>query len=210
MKLNVALVIVFCSILFSCRKLIKEIVEEGGERTGKAIAKNIPIDEFKENSIQYLSKSGIKIITNRPYNRTLINKEAKKIFHQKHLEALERGKQLNLNKAVHTDGYTGKILLGGDSYHYDHIRSAESIHTKYKHLLTDEEIAKVVNCRENITPTSSRFNQSKGKRDIERILDDEKKVNEFGIDKKLALEKIKKADEAIKNKVEELIRLREK
>lgn len=77
------------------------------------------------------------------------------------IEALKRdGDRL----ALYQDCHTGKTLGGGDPYDYEHISSSEKIFMKYRHILTNEQIAEVLNCTENVAVTLRSINQSKGKR----------------------------------------------
>lgn len=177
----------------------KKITTELSERT---------INETSETVSEISKKSGIiKVLhPERNYSRTAINKvfTLKKI--EMHAEALKRGQKENIKNAVFTDGYTGKRLLGGISkYEFDHVRSSEYIYKKYKSILTDEEIAQVVNCNENILTTSTKINRAKGKWPLESLLNNTKKREELGINSLLANQAIKNADEGIKRKVNELI-----
>ena len=95
------------------------------------------------------------------------------------------------------DLYTGKALRGGDAYDYEHIRSSEEIHSKYKSILTDDQIALVVNCPENIGVTLTFINKSKGKRKMEDWLSNPANIVVNSIDLKLTLVNLKKADEGI-------------
>ena len=199
---KILVILLFCAFIGSCRKIGKEIIIEPTEKEMKNIVKQLS-DE--ETSTKYLSKVGLKINPERAYNRRLINKEFKIVKAKLHKEAVNRGNEMNLGKAVFTDGYTGKRLIGGEAYEYDHIRSAQGIYNKYKSILTDEEISKVVNCKENIVTVSIKINRAKGKWDIEHLLKNQEKVKELGINKELAISSVKKADVAIKSKVQEII-----
>ena len=92
------------------------------------------------------------IDTDRPYRRIEIDKVFTKVKAGMQAAALLRGKARGLNLAIYQDVYTGKELIGGDPYDYEHIRSSESIYNTYKSILTDEQIALVVNCPENFHP----------------------------------------------------------
>lgn len=138
------------------------------------------------------------IDTTRPYRRTEIDKVFAKIKSQMQTAALLRGKARGINLAVYQDVYTGKELIGGDAYDYEHIRSSEEIHTTYKSILTDEQIALVVNCQENVSVTLTNINKSKGKRRMEEWLNNPLNVSNHCIDMKLTLANLKKADEGIK------------
>lgn len=141
---------------------------------------------------------------NRPYRRIEIDKEFGKAKQAMHTIALSRGKAKGLDRALYQDLYTGRELLGGDPYDYDHIRSSEEVYSKYKSILTDEQIALVVNCPENIGVTLSSINKSKGKRRMEDwlIIASNRDLN--GIDLKLTLNNLKKADNGIERKVSQL------
>lgn len=199
---KILIIFLFCTFLGSCKKAAKEIVIETTEKEMKDVVKHFPIDEI---STKYLDKRVLKINPTRAYNRHLIDKEFKIVKAQFHKDAVEKGNKLNLGKAVFTDGYTGKRLLGGEAYEYDHVRSAQSIYNKYKSILTDEEISKVVNCKENIITVSTKINRSKGKWDIEYLLKNQEKVKELGINKELTISSVKKSDIAIKRKVQEIL-----
>ncbi|WP_293010793.1 hypothetical protein, partial [Mongoliibacter sp.] len=120
-----------------------------------------------------------------------------------HQEACKRG--INGN-ALFQDCYTGKTWNGGEAYDYEHIYGSEWVHSAYKHLLTDEEIALVVNCPENVAVTSRSINQSKGKTSPEVWFANPRNIENHGIDLKLAQENIKKAKAGIEKKVKELSR----
>lgn len=97
---------------------------------------------------------------NRPYRRTEIDLAFNKRKALMQKEALIRGGD---GKALYIDCYTGKTLRGGDLYDYEHIRSSEEIFMKYRNILTNEQIAEVVNCPENVGVTLTAINKSKGK-----------------------------------------------
>ncbi len=140
----------------------------------------------------------------RPYRRIEIDKVFIKVKAGMQAAALLRGKVIGMDKALYQDVYTGKELIGGDPYDYEHLRSSEAVHTQYKSLLTDEQIALVVNCSENVAVTLRCINQSKGKRKMEDWLSNPANITENGIDLKLALSNLKKADEGIERMVRNL------
>lgn len=166
------------------------------------------IVETVETVSEISKKSSIIKVLNpeRNYNRTAINKVFTLKKTEMHAEALKRGQKENIKNAVFTDGYTGKRLLGGISkYEFDHIRSSEYIYKKYKSILTDEQIAQVVNCNENIITTSTKINRAKGKWPLERLLNNTDKKEALGINSLLANQALKNADDGIKRMVSELI-----
>lgn len=134
------------------------------------------------------------IIKDRSYFRKEIDIEFDKVKARMHQEALIKGGD---GKALFIDCYTGKILRGGDPYDYEHIRSAEEIFMKYRHILTNEQIAQVVNCPDNVGVTLRTINQSKGKRRMEDWLMSALNKPELGVDLKYTLSSLKKADEGI-------------
>ena len=134
------------------------------------------------------------IDSNRSYSRLAIDKVFTKTKATMQQAALIRGGD---GLALYIDCYTGKTLRGGDPYDYEHIRSSEAIHSQYKSLLTDEEIALVVNCPENVAVTLTAINKSKGKRKMEDWLNNSSNITANGIDLKLTLTNLKKADEGI-------------
>ncbi len=141
---------------------------------------------------------------NRPYRRIEIDRAFAKTKGVMHAAALLRGKAKGFDQAHYQDIYTGKELLGGDPYDYEHIRSSEEIHSRYKSILTDEQIALVVNCPENVGVTLSFINKSKGKRKLEDWLSNPANIAVNGIDMKLTLANLKKADDGIEKKVRKL------
>ncbi len=145
---------------------------------------------------------------NRPYRRIEIDRVFAKAKSEMHAAALLRGKAKGLDLAHYQDVYTSKDLLGGDPYDYEHIRSSEEIHSKYKSFLTDDQIALVVNCSENIGVTLSFINKSKGKRKMEEWLSNPANIAINGIDMKLTLANLKKADEGILNIVNKLLKIK--
>lgn len=130
----------------------------------------------------------------RPYIRTEIDKIFTKTKASMHQAALIRGAD---GIALYIDIYTRKTLRGGDPYDYEHLRSSEAVHTQYKSSLTDEQIALVVNCPENVAVTLRCINQSKGKRKMEEWLSNPANITANGIDLKFTLANLKKADEGI-------------
>jgi hypothetical protein len=142
------------------------------------------------------------VITERPYSRLAIDKIFKKTKATMQQAALIRGGD---GFALYTDCYTGKTLRGGDPYDYEHLRSSEAVHSQYKSLLTDEQIAIVVNCPENVGVTHTFINKSKGKRKMEDWLSNPANITANGIDLKLTLSNLKKADEGIERMVKGIL-----
>ena len=138
------------------------------------------------------------IDANRPYSRLAIDLIFTKTKASMQKAALIRGGD---GLALYIDVYTGKTLRGGDAYDYEHLRSSEAIHTQFKSLLTDEQIALVVNCPENVGVTLRCINQSKGKRKMEDWLNNPANITVNGIDLKITLANLKKADEGIERMV---------
>ena len=134
------------------------------------------------------------IIKDRPYFRKEIDIEFEKVKARMHQESLIRGGD---GKALFTDCYTGKTLRGGDPYDYEHIRSSEEIFMKYRHILTNEQIAEVVNCPENVAVTLRTINQSKGKRRMEDWLESSLNKPELRVDLKYTTLSLKNADVGI-------------
>ena len=139
---------------------------------------------------------------NRPYSRLAIDKIFSKTKATMQQAALIRGGD---GLALYTDVYTGKTLRGGDAYDYEHLRSSEAVHTQFKSLLTDDQIALVVNCPENVGVTLSSINKSKGKRKMEDRLANPANVSNHSIDVKLTLANLKKADEGNERMVNKLL-----
>lgn len=143
------------------------------------------------------------IDTTRPYRRIEIDKVFTKVKSQMQKAALIRGGD---GLALYVDVYTGKTLRGGDAYDYEHLRSSEAVHSMYKSILTDDQIALVVNCQENVGVTLTFINKSKGKRKMEDWLSNPANIVVNGIDLKLTLANLKKADEGIERMVRCLIK----
>jgi hypothetical protein len=194
MNKHVIYYIIISATLVGCKKTATEFSEKTIFKTSKTVS-------------EVSKKSVLTTVFNpdRDYNRTAINNAFKLKKREIHAIGLKRGQKENLKNAVFTDGYTGKRLLGGSNYEFDHVRSSEYIHKKYKSLLTDEEIAQVVNCNENILTTSTKINRAKGKWPLENLLDNIEKKEELGINSILANRAIKNADAGIKRKVGEII-----
>lgn len=199
MKKILFVILLISVLLFSCRRVEKDFLEETFEKVGKELPKEISKISIKSSS---------KIIKNsvRPYNRIAINKEFNRVKTQLYNEAKQRGVKAKIQYAISTDAYTGKKLLGGSSFEYDHVRSAEFIFNKYKAFLTDDEIAKLVNCRENVVATTRDINRSKGKWALEKLLDDTPRTRALGINTTLSKKAATKADAAIKLKFQEIIK----
>ncbi|MDO9552943.1 hypothetical protein [Rhodonellum sp.] len=130
---------------------------------------------------------------NRPYWRAEIDREFAKVKSKMHQEATNRGG----GRAIFQDSYTGKVLFGGDPYDYEHIRSSEEIFMKYRDRLTNDQIAKVVNCPENLGVTLRSINISKGKKRMEDWIRQPSVVADFGIDLELVRKVLEKADRGI-------------
>ena len=92
-------------------------------------------------------------------------------------------------------------MIGGDKYDYEHLRSSEEVYNKYKNILTDDQIAQVVNCPENVAVTHTFINKSKGKRRMEDWLLNSANVSANQIDIDLTLKNLKKADEGIEKMI---------
>lgn len=137
----------------------------------------------------------------RPYSRLAIDLIFTKTKAKMQKEALVRGGD---GLAHYIDVYTGKTLRGGDPYDYEHIRSSEAVYNTYKSILTDEQIAVAVNCPENVGVTLSFINKSKGKRKMEEWLSNPNNIIANGIDLKLTLTNLKKADDGIERMVKSL------
>ncbi|UUW08389.1 hypothetical protein NLG42_20045 [Flavobacterium plurextorum] len=140
---------------------------------------------------------------NRSYSRLAIDLIFTKTKASMQKEALIRGGD---GLALYIDVYTGKTLRGGDPYDYEHLRSSEELYSKYKAVLTDDQIAKVVNCPENVSVTLRCINQSKGKRKMEDWLNNPVNILNNNIDLKLTLANLKKADVAIERMVKSLLK----
>jgi hypothetical protein len=140
---------------------------------------------------------------NRPYSRLAIDKIFTKTKATMQQAALIRGGD---GLALYTDIYTGKTLRGGDAYDYEHLRSSEAVHTQLKSRLTDNQIALVVNCPENVGVTLRCINQSKGKRKMEDWLNNPVNIIANSIDLKLTLANLKKADEGIESIVRSFVK----
>jgi hypothetical protein len=132
----------------------------------------------------------------RPYHRGEINKAFEKIKAQLHAEAVLKGRGI----AFYLDTYTGGKLWGGDSYDYDHIFPSELIHTKYKDEFSDQEIAEIVNIRENIAVTLRSINQSKGKKNPEIWIQEVRQTRNESIKVDLVEKAIQHAKQAIEKK----------
>ncbi len=139
----------------------------------------------------------------RPYRRTEIDKVFTKAKALMQKAALIRGGN---GLALYTDVYTGKTLRGGDPYDYEHLRSSEAVHSQFKSILTDDQIALVVNCPENVGVTLRCINQSKGKRRMEDWLSNPANIVANGIDLQLTLANLKKADYGIERVVKSLVK----
>lgn len=138
---------------------------------------------------------------NRPYNRVEIDLAFTKRKALMHANAVKRG---NDGIALYIDCYTGKTLRGGDPYDYEHIRSSEEIFMKFRHQLTNEQIAQVVNCPENVGVTLRLINQSKGKKRMEDWLQSSLNRPELGVDLKHTMICLKKADEGILRRIKQI------
>lgn len=136
---------------------------------------------------------------NRPYHRAEIDLVFNKVKAQLHEEAVQRGGGV----ALFEDCYTRKTLRGGEAYDYEHIRSSEELFMKYRHLLTNEQIAAVVNCAENVKTTLRTINQSKGKRRFEEWATPDV-IAKHGLCMKTAVKSVENADRGIRIAFERL------
>ncbi len=138
----------------------------------------------------------------RPYHRGEINKAFEKVKAELHAEALRKGS----GRAFYLDTYTGEQLWGGDPYDYDHIFPSELIHSKFKDQFNDQEIAEIVNIPENIAVTLRSINQSKGKKNPEVWIQEERQTRNESIKIDLVEKAIQLAKQAIEKKKELLKR----
>lgn len=97
-------------------------------------------------------------------------------------EALIRGGDA---LALYIDVYTGKTLRGGDLYDFGHILPSKPLDNQYISILTDEQIALVVNCPENVDVTLRCINHSKAQRRVEDWLCNLDNITANEIDLKL-------------------------
>lgn len=140
-----------------------------------------------------------KINPSRPYSRFEIDKVFNQAKAAMHKVAVIRGN----GNALYRDCYTGKTLNGGDIYDYEHIYGSELVYSTYKHLLTDGQIALVVNCPENVGVTLRKINQSKGKISPEIWLAQSIHIQNNQIDLNWAMGNVLKAKSAIEQLVKE-------
>lgn len=152
---------------------------------------------------------------NRNYNRDKINERFTLVKQQMQKDALERGKEagfIDQNGKVlahYDDVYAERTFRGGDKYEYDHIRSAENIFNKYKATHTDEEIAQIVNCSENVGVTHTDINRSKGKLEMEKMMEKHPhKIITNQIHSEKTSQTLKQADEGIKMTAENILKNR--
>lgn len=153
---------------------------------------------------------------NRAYNRDAINKAQKIRVRLLDEEALNRGRKLeglpeisdkkdfdrelilNPQHKVFIDVYTGKIIRGGDVYDFEHILSANYLYMILRGTHTDEEIAEIVNNPKNVGVTRRDINIHKKQHNLkEYILDNDEKVERFGIDKNRAKKALIEAENSI-------------
>lgn len=132
----------------------------------------------------------IQLDPNRPYRREEIDFVFKRVKEKLHQEAKERG---GGEQTLFEDCYTGLTIRGGEPYDYEHIRSAESIFMEYRDRLSNEEIAEVVNCEENVKVTLRIINQSKGKYSFETWCTSDR-IFQYNIDLNHANTAVKLAD----------------
>ncbi|WP_143961351.1 hypothetical protein [Litoribacter populi] len=187
------------SILYT-PKLIKYV--SGSAKPVKSIVvsngQDIAVTGFKQ-----AGKAAIRVNPNRPYNRTAINEVFKIRRNEFHLEGLARGEN---GKSAFTDIYTGEKFIGGQKFDYDHIVSSHALFEKYKHVLTDRQIAELVNIKANIGPTMRPINKSKGKWDLLYWFEKSDASNRFGVKEELVKEQYQKANFAIEKKLQELLK----
>lgn len=152
---------------------------------------------------------------NRNYNRDKINEYFDIAKRQMQKEALERGQKLGFIDengkvlAHYEDVYTGKTFKGGDKYEYDHIRSAENIYNRFKATHTDDEIAQIVNCAANVGVTHTNINRSKGKLEMEKMMDKHpNKVTSNEIHLEKTNQTLKQADEGIERIAKNILKNR--
>jgi hypothetical protein len=136
----------------------------------------------------------------RPYLRFEIDKVFAQVKAGMHAAAVKRGG----GRALYEDCYTGKSLYGGDPYDYEHIYGSEWVHSTYKHLLSDAEIAQVVNCPENVGVTLRSINQSKGKTNPETWFANPVNISNHFINISRAMKSIQQAKVGIERVVKVL------
>jgi outer membrane protein OmpA-like peptidoglycan-associated protein len=140
-------------------------------------------------------------------NNTFFNNTKREM----HSAAVERGKKLGeVNEkgetwAVYNDMYTNNPLRGGrDNYEYDHVRSSGALYAKHSHEFNDAEMAELINVTENLGVTSMAINRSKGKYEMEKILENPDKVKHLSINVAITKQRLILADDAIQIKIEEI------
>lgn len=136
----------------------------------------------------------------RTYKREGVDVIFNKVKAEMHASAVINGNGV----ALYEDCYTGKVLRGGERYDYEHIISSEEVFSQYKNTHTNEEIAQIVNCPQNIKTTLREINQSKGKTPLLNWLTDAN-VAKFSINKRLTLKNHEIARRAIEQKATELL-----
>lgn len=154
----------------------------------------------KKKRLRERKEKNQELDPNRSYRREEIDFVFKKVKEEMHRKA----KKKETGKTLFIDCYTNKRIQGGEAYDYEHIRSAEFIFMKYRDRLTNEQIAKVVNCEENVKVTLRVINQSKGKYAFEEWCTREQ-IIKYGIDFKYAINNVALADKGILRAVKKYI-----
>lgn len=166
--------------------------------------KTSKIDDLKFFRKSHSVLKPVKILNPpRPYNRDAINELFKIRKKELHLEGLKNGSN---GVSKFSDIYTGKILRGGEKFDYDHIISAKTVFDKYKHVLTDKQIAELANMKENIGPTIRDINKSKGKKDLLKWFKNPKNDQIHQVNEDLLINNYKRAEEAVNNRALEMMK----
>ncbi|MFN3800080.1 hypothetical protein [Belliella pelovolcani] len=110
-------------------------------------------------------------------------------------QAINQGK----GRAIYQDAFTGKLLWADDSFEFGYIYSPKMICETYQAVLSEEEIAQVINCPSNVIVTHTEVLASLRDQDPDTWIKNQALENTLNIDLALAARQINKAKMAIAN-----------
>lgn len=164
------------------------IEEADGPHAGE-LANQEKLAKFRSERAQKADRSGV------PYDR----KEYDKGFPK-------RRKEMFKNESTIVDGYTGKELPKDGRMHLDHVVSAKEIHDDDNltfHVGADGK-KKLATAADNVVPTDSRLNQSKGEQPLLEFADKTRKDGSTNRERfELDEERTQSWDEAARSHIRE-------
>lgn len=108
-------------------------------------------------------------------------------------------------KAIYMDAFTGKILWLGDPFEFGYVYSPIQIYDTYKDLLSEDQIAELVNSSANVIVSLTVILESLQEQDPESWLTQEEQRKTFDLDISMARRCIHSAKTAISKAAEKYL-----